>query len=311
MSKGPINVDKVLTNVSQAYVNATDDFIAEKLLPVITVDRRSGKYMAYGKDNLRAGVTDIDLRTGRSKTREATYGKELKDFGPLQEHALKDFITTDEYEMSDAPLNPETDLVNFLNERMMIAEEVSAAAMLTDTNIITHNASVTAGWDTENGDPFADLTAAIKAQLGEAVKMPNTLSFGRDVWLALINNPAMIERFKYSERGIITREMLQAAFAPLGITSIQVGNITTNTANEGQEDALESVWGKTALLSYVTPTPGLRTTNGGYTLRLRNGKYVDRWDDRDPKGTWIRNNDYYDQMVFNTDCFFLLEDVVA
>lgn len=311
MATGPSNVDKVLTGVSEAFTNDSGDFIAEKLLPVITVDRKSGKYWGYNKDNLRSGSTDIDLRTGRSKTREATYGKELKDFGPLQEHALKDFISKDEYEMSDDPLNPETDVTLFLNERMQLAAEISAAAMLTDTSIITNNSSPTVKWDDASADPIADITAAIQAQTGKAVKMPNTISFGVNVWLALVNNAKMIERFKYSERGILTQDMFLAALAPLGITNVFIGKAVVNSAKEGQTDVLANVWGDNAVLSYVAPNPGLRTTSGGYTLRLKNGKYVDKWDDRDPKGTWVRNNDYYDQMIFNKDTFYLLSNVLT
>lgn len=312
MATGPSTVDKVLTSVSEAFTNDSGDFIAEKLLPVITVDRKSGKYWGYNKDNLRSGSTDIDLRTGRSKTREATYGKELKDFGPLQEHALKDFISKDEYEMSDDPLNPETDVTLFLNERMQLAAEISAAAMLTNTTIITNNSSPTVKWDDAAADPIADITAAIKAQTGKAVKMPNSISFGVNVWLSLVNNAKMIERFKYSERGILTQDMFLAALAPLGITNIFIGKAVVNSAKEGQAtDVLANVWSDNVILSYVAPNPGLRTTSGGYTLRLKNGKYVDKWDDNDPKGKWVRNNDYYDQMIFNTDTFYLLTNVLA
>jgi hypothetical protein len=65
------------------------------------------------------------------------------------------------------------------------------------------------------------------------------------------------------------------------------------------------------ILSYTTPTPGLRTVNGGYTLRLREGKYVGKWDVKDPKCTWVRNNDYYDQMLFASELFFLIKNAVA
>ena len=117
MATGPNYVDQALTNLSQAWKNETSDFIAEQIFPVIPVPKPSGKYWAYNKDNLHVGSTDNDLRTGRSKTAEATFGKSLKDFGPLQEHALKDFVTVDEYKFVDSPLSIESDVVDFLNER--------------------------------------------------------------------------------------------------------------------------------------------------------------------------------------------------
>lgn len=309
MANGPYTVDKVLTGVSQAYVNDTSSFIAEQLLPVVPVDAKTGKYWAYNKDNLR--IPSSTLRTGRSKTQEATYGKSLQDFGPLSEHALKDFISKDEYELSTDPLNPETDLVNFLNEQMLLAEENDAAKILTDTSIITHNATPSTKWDNSAADPFADITAGVKAQKGQTLKMPNTMAFGFDVWMALVNSPAVKARLGANRDIVVTKDLLLSLFAPYGIKNIVIGDASYNVANEGQTDSLSSFWGDNVLLAYVTSTPGLRTVNGGYTLRLRNGKYVDRWNDSDPKGTWIRNNDYYDQMLFNTDCFFLLDNVLA
>lgn len=309
MATGPVTVDKVLTGVSEAYVNDTSSFISELILPVIPVDRKTGKYWAYAKDNLR--IPSSTLRTGRSKTQEATYGKSLEDWGPLSEHALKDFISKDEYELSDDPLNPETDLVNFLSEQMMLAQEKDAADMLTNTSVITHNASPTTKWDATSSDPFADITAAIKAQKGNSLKMPNTIAFGFDVWMVLVNHEAVKARLGAVRDVVVTKDLFLSLLAPYGIKNIFIGDASYNSAKEGQADSLTTVWNDNVILAYVTPTPGLRTINGGYTLRLRNGKYVDRWSDADPKGEWIRNNDYYDQMLFNVDAFFLLSNVLT
>lgn len=314
MPLGPNYIDQVLTNISQKHTNDAGDFIARQVFPVITVPKPTGKYWAYNKDNLRAGGTNVDLRTGRSKTAEITYGKSLKDFGPLQEHALKDFISVDEYRDTDSPLDVETDVVDNLNEVMLLSEEISLANMLRNTSIVTQNTTLsgTSQWnDYANSSPFADIKAAIQSVSGATFKSPNTIVFSQDVWLALVDHPDLLDRVKWSNFGVITEADFLRLFAPYGITRVLVGKAKYDSAVEGQTSALGSVWGKDVILGYITPTPGLRTVNGGYTLRLREGKYVDKWDEKDPKGTWVRNNDYYDQMLFASELFYLIKNAVA
>lgn len=314
MSNGPSYVDQTLTDLSQKWSNSSGDFIAEQLFPVITVDQPTGKYWAYNKDNLRAGGTNVDLRTGRSKTAEVTFGKSLKDFGPLQEHALKDFITSDEYKFTDSPLNIETDVVDNLNEVMTLSEEISLATMLRNTSIITQNTTLsgTSQWsDYTNSSPFSDIKSAILQARANSFKAPNTITFSQDVWLALVDHPDLLDRIKWANLGVVTEADFLRLFAPYGIQRVLVGRAMYDTVTEGQTSVIGSVWGKDVVLSYTTSAPGLRTVNGGYTLRLRDGKYVDRWDESDPKGTFIRNNDYYDQMLFASELFFLIKNAVA
>lgn len=314
MAQGPNYVDPVLTSISQKWSNETGDYIAEQLFPVVTVDKPTGKYWAYNKDNLRAGGTNIDLRTGRSKTAEITFGKSLKDFGPLQEHALKDFISLDEYRFTDSPLNIETDVVDNLNEVMLLSEEISLATMLRSTSIITQNTTLsgTSQWsDYANSSPFVDIKAAILQARANSFKAPNTITFSQDVWLQLVDHPDLLDRIKWANLGVVTEADFLRLFAPYGITRVLVGKAMYDTVTEGQTSVIGSVWGKDVLLSYTTSTPGLRTVNGGYTLRLRDGKYVDKWDESDPKGTFVRNNDYYDQMLFASELFFLIKNAVA
>lgn len=312
MASGAFYVDQALTNVTQAWTNDSNDFISEKILPVIPVDKKTGKYWAYNKDNLV--VPSSTLRTGRSETQQATYGKSLNDFGPLQEHALKDFITKDEYEMTDAPLNIETDTVNFLNEQMAIAQEVDTAAVLNDNAVITNYNTLSGGnqWsDYGNSSPFADIKTGATSMRSVALKVPNTLIMSWEVWIQLIDHPDMLDRIKWSATGVITEQDVIRLFAPYGIQKLLIGKVMKNTATPGQTASLASVWGKHAWLAYVTDTPGLRQVNGGYTLRLKNSKYVDRQDLFDPKGTELRNNDYYQQMIFASDVFYQIKNAVA
>lgn len=312
MADGAAYVDRALTNLTQAYLNDAADFMAEKLFPVVNVEKPTGKYWIYNKNNLL--IPSSTLRTGRSETKEASFGKTLGNYGPLNEHALKDFISRDEYKQTDAPINVESDVVNFLNEKMLLAQENDLATQLSDTAIITNNTTLsgTSQWsDKANSNPFNDIKTAVIAMRGDALKSPNTVAFSFESWLEVIDHPDFLDRIKWSRTGVMTEADFIQLFAPYGITQVFIGKAQKNTATEGQTATVGSVWGKHVWVAYITPTPSLRAVNGGYTLRLPGEKYVDRWDVADPKGSWIRNNDYYDQMLFDDTCFYLIKNAVA
>jgi hypothetical protein len=202
--------------------------------------------------------------------------------------------------------------VIFLNQQMAIAEEADAAAILTDISVILNNETLsgTSQWTDSSSDPLKNIKDRIVAFRGNAIKLPNTIMFSWNAWMALIGHPQIIERFKYAQGGSIGKAEILNLLAPFGITEIIIGKSMASFTAEGQSADVVDIWGGNVLITYLTPTPGLRQVNGGYTLRLKNGKYVDKWDSRDPKGEYVRNNDYFDQVIFSTDVYGLIKNAV-
>lgn len=313
MAQGKPYVDPVLTQLSQKYTNPDESFIAEKLFPIVEVDKPTGIYFEYGRENLKKPVST--LRTGRGATPEASYSRIQKNYGPLQEHDLKDFITFQEMQTYDNPLDPEADTVTFLNEQMAIEKEVNLATKLSDTAIITQNVNLgttpTTQWsDYGNSNPFTDITTGIIQQRKNGLKPANTAFMGFEVWAQLMNHPDLLDRVKYNSLGIITQEMFKNLFTDNGITTVYVGSSVYDQAAEGLTASNGFAWGKNFWLGYVGG-PQLRSVNGGFTLTLKNSRYVDRWDDVDQKAHYYRNNDFYEQKLVGVEAFYLIKNAVA
>lgn len=316
MANGSVFQDPALTTISQMYKNDDATFIADKIAPVITVPTPSGVYWEYGKEFIKKPV--LTLRTGRGSTPEASYSRSKKNFGPLAEHDLKDFITWEEKKTQNAgangALDVETDTVIFLNQQMDIEREVALATKLSDTAIITQNTTLAGGnqWsDYANSNPFTDITTGITQMIKNGLRAPNTLFMGWEVMAQLTNHPDFLDRVKYNSLGVITTEMVKNLFADKGITNILVGKSVYDSAAEGVTATNGFAWGKNFWLSYTAPAPGLRQVNGAYTLVLQDGRYVDRWTDQDEKIDWIRNNDFYEQKVVGAEAFYLIKNAVA
>lgn len=304
--------DIPLTNVSQAYRNDPTMFIAEQVAPPVPVSKKNFNIYFYGKENLKKVVDDTRTRFGATK--QAQQSVSSKPFGPLRGHELMDGIDFDQDVMTEAPLDFEIDIVNFLSEQMAITKEVAVATLMSSTSNLTQNTTLsgTSQWsDYANSTPFEDLKTASQQQRLFGLRPANTMWMSFYTFSVLQQHPDLVERVKYSTLGILTQEMMQNLFSQFGITRLIVSSAVYDTAGEGLTASNSFIWGKHVWLGYITPTPGLRTVNGAYTFTLENGRYVDSWFDQLKKTKWIRNNDYYIPQLVGPEAFYLILNAVA
>jgi hypothetical protein len=304
--------DIPLTNVSQAYRNDPNQFIAETVAPVVMVPKKQFNIYFYGKENLKQVVDDTRTRFG--ETKQAQQSLSSKAFGPLRGHELMDGIDFDQDLMTEAPLDLEIDIVNFLSEQMALTKEAAVASTLADTSKLTINTTLsgTNQWsDYAGSTPFEDLKTAAQQQRLNGLKPANTLIMSYYTFSILQQHPDLIERVKYSNVASLTLELMQTLFAQFGVNKIIVSSAVYDSAAEGLTASNNFVWGKHVWLAYITPTPGLRQVNGAYHFTLENGRYVDSWFDQKRKTKWIRNNDYYHAEVVGPEAFYLIKNAVA
>lgn len=305
--------DQQLTNMSQLWKNEDGSLIIPALLPRVSVKKDSGVFPIWGKEAL---VVQQDLtRTGRSLTREINISRKTGTWGPLTEKALKIWIDKDQYDQYDSPFETESAALMVLKEQTALAEEYAGAKVLTDPSIITNNITLASGskFTVTSVDPIKTMIDALMLFRKKAFKLPNTMAIGYDVWIVLINHPAVIERFKNVQASIIGKDEILRVLAPYGITTIHIAKaqgFLTDTENPDVAPTAVDLWGDNILFTYVTPRPELMSVNGGYTLYKEGYNYVDKWDERDPKGTYVRDNDKYDQVIFSTDVYYLIADVL-
>ena len=114
LTRTDVMIDPVLSNVSKKYTN--QEFIADRIMPVVPTAKQTGKYYVYDKSNLRRDVT---LRAPGSGANETSFGLSTQDF-ITKDHALKDFIPDEVQEQADAALNPLVDATENLTEKLLI-----------------------------------------------------------------------------------------------------------------------------------------------------------------------------------------------
>jgi hypothetical protein len=308
---GQIYIDAPLTSFSQQYRNDPTGFIQDIVAPVLLVEKKTGKYAYYPKSNLKAPVNS--RRTGEAKTPRANLQVQWNSYGELNEHALKDGITKDIYDMYQDPLDPEQDTVTYLMDQLQLEREIELAAYVSSTTNVTQYANPSTQWNatTGAGSPFLDIEAGVNTMQINGLRSPNCIFMGYYVWSQLKNHPDLLDRVKFSQLGTLTTELFTSLFSDSGIQNTVVARAAYDSASEGLAASNTYIVGKHLWLIHHTPNPKLRDVNFMHTLVLKNGRYVDSWPVMDRKTTYFRVNDYYDQFLVGPEVIYMIQNAVA
>lgn len=299
-----VRVDPVLSNVSKAYSN--EMYVADMLFPSFKVGTESGKYYQYDKSKFRRNSTK---RAAGSKANEVEYGLSTASYA-TEDHALKEKTPWEIIRQADSALNPEMDATENVTEQLLIDKEVALATSMADTAILTQNTTLagTDQWsDYTNSDPIGDVKAGVVVVQKAIGRKPNTLIIGKEVFDQLADHPSVMEKVKYSQLGVLTVELLARIF---NVGKVVVAEAIYNTATEGASDSMTYIWGKHAVLAYITPSARLRSITLGFTFKYEDRK-VKKWDDEDAEARFVRVNENYVQKFVAVEAAYLIKNSVA
>ncbi len=254
-------LDQPLNNISVGYTN--DDYFAEKLLPPVPVKQRSGRYWVFGKEKFHRYET---IREPKAEAREIAPWALSNNPYFCNDHSLKDSISDEERASSDGT-DLEINTVQNLTDAILLDLEIRVMNLLmgTGSSVTPVTLTGTSQWsDFVNSDPISAVEAQ-KITIKQAIaKTPNTLAVSFPVYSALRQHPKIIDRFKYTQVGILQADHLKSAF---DMDNFWVLGAEYDTANEGQTPNLQFIWGNNALLAYIPPTPQRLQPALGYTFR--------------------------------------------
>lgn len=262
------HIDRAMTNISVAYLQDADKFIADKVFPIIPVQRQSDLYYKYNKGDFMRD--EARQRAAFTESAGGDYGVEASEPYYCRKHAFHKDVSTEERLNYDEPLNADQDATIFVTQKMLIRREMAWTSKYfktgvwgTDLTGVTVSASTNqfVQWDQEGSDPIGDITSAGIKMAAETSYRPNTLVLSPYVFNALKNHFDILDRIKYTERGIVTTELLASLFE---VDRVLVAWSVVNSAERGATDDVDFIYGKNALLCYSNPNPGLRQPSAGY-----------------------------------------------
>lgn len=267
-TKSQAHIDKALTNISVAYMQDEMSFIADKVFPKISVKKQSDVYFIYNKGDFFRD--EARVRGGASESVGGEYGVEASDPYYAKVWAFHKDVTEQERANSDEPLTCDQDATDFVSQKMLIKKEVQWATKYFKTGVWTTEidgvdatpaADEAIKFDLTTSDPIKVIGDHIVTMASQTGFKPNTIVMAPKVFFALKNHAMILDRIKYTQRGIVTTDLLATLFE---VQNVYIPWGVVNSANQGETDAINFIMGNHMLLCYINPKPALKKPSAGY-----------------------------------------------
>lgn len=307
---GTAKVDKILTQFSQMYRN--DNYVAERILPVLTVKEKTGKFAKYGKENLRV-YTDQIFRAPGTRAVNVDYSVSQGDYS-CRERSLEKLVPDEFKDNTDDPYDPMRDAVEVLLDNIWGNQENALATSMSDTAILTQNTTLsgTDQWsDFANSDPFGDIDDAIETVRQATAIRPNLIVLSRSVWITFKKHPDVREQMKYTSGGQLSDGAFESFLKDFfRLDEVLIADAVKNTSDEGQADSLTDIWGNHVWLIYRNPRPTLMKATFGMTL-ADVPRQTDTYREEPKKSDVVRVRYSFDQNLMDVNLAFFIKDAVA
>ena len=266
-TRSQVHIDGPLTNISIALVQEETHFIATQFAPIIPVQKQSDRYFIWDK----AWYRQVNSQRRAPATESAGTGHQVSnDSFFCDVWAIHHDVPWQDRDNADNPLDLDRDALVFLMQDMLIRRDLECATALFADSIWTGSTTgsdITVGvsWDQTASVPIQDIADQTSAILESTGKVPNTLVLGYDVFSDLRNHEDLLDRIKYTQRGVVTVDLMAALF---DVERVLVARGSRDTEQEGNATATEDFIfnQKDAVLLYVNPSPSINAPSACYSF---------------------------------------------
>ncbi len=261
-----VHVNAPLTNISIAFLQDQNEFIADKVFPNIPVAKQSDRYFEFPKgqwfrtEARERGLSQESAGSGFDIDNTPTYYALVQAYHKDIDDQLR--------ANQDAPLNLDAASTELVTRGLMLRREKDWADSYFTTGIWT--GSTTGGditpttlWSATGSTPIKDIRTQITAMKRKTGFRANKFVMGEEVWSILQDNADFLDRIAITQRKIVNKDLLAAV---LGVDEVLIAGGIENVAAEQATDDLQFIFGKSCLLCYAAPRPSLMHPSAGYTF---------------------------------------------
>lgn len=304
-----VHIDAALSNISLAYKN--QGYAADQLFPLVNVEKRSDYYYVWTKGFWFRNHVVVRGPNGEY----AEGGLELSSTQyECINKALSYPIPKEVVENEDAAVDVETAGAIWLADQFQLDREIALAAAIFDASAWASDTTLSGGdqWsDYANSNPLSDIDTGIQTIKKATGVKPNMCFMGAEVWDKLKSHPDLLDRYKHTQTGILTEDLVAGLF---GIEKVLAGDAVYTTAAEGATFSGSYIWDKNCLLMHVAKTPALMTPSAGYTfVWLQNGFTIpiERIEERGRRRDRLLADHAFVQKITGSDLGYEIINAVA
>lgn len=310
VSASAVHANTFLSNMSVQYAN--DEYIGERLIPAVPVDKRSNSFAIYPKrERLEYPNDDLSSRSVPNELEETR----SSDNYSVRDYGFSNFVSDDTLDNQDDIFDEMVDLVEAINEGIAFKRELRLATVLTTTgNYAGNTAALAAGdrWDSASGgNPVEDIQTALAAMWSGRGATQRIAFCSLDVFNVLSRHPMILDMLKYQRSGLAKREEISNIF---GLDDLLVGAARKQTANEGQTAAYSRIWGNVFGIVRVAKRPSKRSAHFASLFRMNGDPVTTEWYDQKigkKGGNYAKVGVSEDAKVVAGDTGYLLTTVIG
>ncbi len=313
-----VHVDTALTTIALAYKQDVTKLIADKVFPIVPVEKQSDKIIEFNKEywmrtaaRTRAPATE-SAGGGFEITSDKTYFCDVQAFH-------QDLSEQTEANSDIADL--ERQITEFVTWNLLLKRERDFVSNFFDdtgktpgTNfwqdVVDLQSGSNKAWNESDSNPIEDIEVAKEAIAVRTGFWPNTLVLGPKAYRALRMNSKIQAQIAYSPaaapgvKTLITPQLLAQLF---DLERVLVGfTPQITTPEKAATQAFDFVYSDNALLVYSAPRPGILVPTGGYIFEWKgyNSGYslaMSSFFMRELKANRIEGELAYDQKMLGPD----------
>ena len=312
ITKGKFTPHTALTNIALSYYQNASNYFAKAIFPVCRVSQSSDQYYIFSKEDL--------LRDNWQK--KPAHGKVMPSV--LSERTDTYRVTVEQSIMGIDQIR-ETELTRrqgpaiARDPRQQIAKAIAEQANIHQDRLFANKFFVPGVWANEmtgtdetnptgnqfikfsngNSDPIKFIADKKKDMHQQTGRTPNKIAIGANVFSALCNHPAILERVKYggatANPASVTKNVLAQLFE---IDELVVLMSIYNQAKPGAEADMQFIGDPNALLlAYATNSPSIDEPSAGYIFSwdmLGDGNILPMFYH---DGEWGTHSDYVEGLM--------------
>ena len=323
LTPSSVHIDAPLTNLTIAYVQDQNNFVADKVFPTVAVERQSDKYYEYDRANMnRSG----DVKKLAPRTEVNRIGQKISNTSYFADvYGLGMDFDQQTLANEDTALDIRSSGAQTLTTRLLIHREEQFASTFFAAGVWGTQTTPANLWsDYTNSTPLVDVTTASRTmQLKSGGFKPNTMVVGKEVRDVLVNHPKVLARLNggstVQNPALVTDNMLAQIFE---VENFYVMEAVQNTSVEGVAESNAFIGGKHALLVHGPKNAGLMVPAAGLTFAWNTlegvnnlGVTVESFSDdalkRQQVAEHIQVKMAYDMKVTGADLGYFFNTVVA
>lgn len=322
-TQSDLHVNVPLTNVSVAYMQSASTYIADKIFPKVPVDKQSNIFWKYSKSDWRR--TDVTKRAPGTETPGVQWLQDTDTYFAHVYGVHKD-IDDQTRANADSQFNLDKDATEFITNQLLLKRDIDWNARYFKKGVWATDKTGTTDfvkWSEANSDPIGDIAEAVLEFRRLTGFAPNIGVLGAEVMVALKQHPDIIDRIKYTQRGIVTEDLISTVFDLDELYTSYATVASGPQMNSAREQDAAATYdfttnAKGLLLAYAPKNPSILTPSAGYTFTWKGylggnsqGVRVKRFRLERIASDRVEAEATYDQKVVCADMGMFLDSVVA